>query len=147
VDTFHIESDKEETAGLGVLDMTTTLAAEKTLARQKALHLPSGLKVHGYEIHHGLTTTSCAGILQMEKGSRDGAVAQNGRVWGTYLHGIFDDDSFRRWFVDKLRSGRGIEPLGRVVASYDLEPAFDRLADIVRQSVDIDKLYTIMGLK
>ncbi|MDH3329848.1 MAG: cobyric acid synthase [Desulfobulbaceae bacterium] len=146
-DPFRIESDGEEIEGLGVLEMTTTLAEEKTLARQRALHLPSRLKVHGYEIHHGLTTAACKKVLRMENGSEDGAVSVNNRAWGTYLHGIFDEDTFRRWFIDKLRIGKNIEPLNRVVAPYDLEPAFDRLADIVRNSMDIEKLYTIMGLK
>ena len=146
-DPFSIESDGREMEGLALLEMTTTLAEEKTLARQTALHLPSRLKVHGYEIHHGQTTTACEKILQRENGFADGVVSANKRIWGTYLHGIFDDDLFRRWFIDEQRRARNIEPLERVVAPYDLEPAFERLADIVRQSVDMGKLYGIMGLK
>lgn len=146
-DPWRIESEGEDRKGLGILDMTTTLAAEKTLTSQAALHIPSGLKVHGYEIHHGQTTTSCASVLTLDNGNADGAASSDGKVWGTYLHGIFDDDGFRRWFIDKLRSEKGIDPLGRVTTTYDLEPAFDRLAEIVRESMDIDKIYEIIGLK
>ena len=41
----------------------------------------------------------------------------DGRVWGTYLHGVFDADPFRRWFIDRLRVRRGLAPLGRVIAA------------------------------
>lgn len=146
MDPLRIESAGENRDGLGILDMATTLAAEKTLARQSATHMPSGRKVQGYEIHHGRTQTSCAGVVRMENGSEDGAVSKDGRIWGTYLHGIFDDDTFRRWYIDKLRVERNLKPLGRVVAPYDLESAFDRLADIVRRSVDMDRIYAVMGL-
>jgi adenosylcobyric acid synthase len=67
-------------------------------------------------------------------------------VWGTYLHGIFDADPFRRWFVDRLRVRRGLAPVGKVVATYDLEPALDRLADAVRENVQIKDIYRVMGL-
>ena len=83
----------------------------------------------------------------MADGSEAGAVSADGRIWGSYLHGIFDDDDFRRCFIDMLRSSRNLQPLGKVVAKYDLEPAFDRLADIVRESMDINKIYRLLGLK
>ncbi|MEN8135609.1 MAG: cobyric acid synthase [Thermodesulfobacteriota bacterium] len=146
-DPFMLESDGGRIEALGLLEMTTTLAEEKTLQRQTAIHLPTRLKVHGYEIHHGQTTSSHGRALQMADGSEAGAVSPDGRIWGSYLHGIFDDDDFRRCFVDMLRSSRNLQPLGKVVAKYDLEPAFDRLADIVRESMDINRLYRLLGLK
>jgi cobyric acid synthase CobQ len=146
-DPLQIESDGGEIEALGMLAMTTTLAAEKTLTRQTALHRLSHLKVHGYEIHHGQTDVGLGCALQMADGRADGAVSQDGRIWGTYLHGVFDDDNFRRWFIDMLRSSRNLQPIGSVVAPYDLEPAFDRLADIVRESVDMTRIYEMLGLK
>jgi cobyric acid synthase CobQ/L-threonine-O-3-phosphate decarboxylase len=146
-DPFKIESDGGRIEALGMLEMTTTLAEEKTLERQTAIHLPTRLKVHGYEIHHGRTTSALRRALKMADGSEAGAVSADGRIWGSYLHGIFDDDDFRRCFIDMLRSSRNLQPLGKVVARYDLEPAFDRLADIVRESMDINKIYRLLGLK
>ena len=146
-DPLMVESGGGNRKGLGILDMTTALAADKVLARQNGVHLPSMLNVYGYEIHHGRTSTSHRGILRMQDGSEAGAVSANGLVWGSYLHGIFDDDLFRRWFIDGLRTARGMVPLGRVVARYDLEPAIDRLAAIVREALDIPRLYRLMGLK
>jgi adenosylcobyric acid synthase len=67
-------------------------------------------------------------------------------VWGTYLHGIFDTDEFRRWFIDSLRSGRGLAPLGKVAARYDLDAALDRLAAAVREKLPVERIYRIMGL-
>ena len=145
-DPLKIESDGGEIEALGILDMTTTLAAEKTLVRQTGLYIPSHLKVHGYEIHHGQTISDLRPALRMDQGAEDGAVSDDGTVWGSYLHGIFDDDNFRRCFIDMLRSSRNLQPLGSVVAPYDLEPAFDRLADVVRQHLDMERIYRILGL-
>ena len=59
---------------------------------------------------------------------------------------MFDADPFRRWFIDRLRERRGLAPLGAVQATYDLEPAFERLAEMVRASLDMDAVYRLMGL-
>ncbi|MFO7605606.1 MAG: cobyric acid synthase [Desulfurivibrionaceae bacterium] len=146
-DPLGIESSGEVVEALGILEMTTTLAEEKTLTRRTAIHLPSRLKVHGYEIHHGRTVSNHARALRLDDGSEAGAVSKDGRIWGSYLHGIFDDDDFRRWFIDMLRSSRNLQPLGGVVAPYDLEAAFDRLAGIVRESLDMDRIYRLLDLK
>jgi len=75
-----------------------------------------------------------------------GAGNDSGRIWGTYLHGVFDADEFRRWFIDRLRVRRGLAPIGKVCARYDIEPAIDRLAAVVRNSLDIKEIYRVMGL-
>jgi cobyric acid synthase CobQ len=134
--------------GLGLIAVTTTLAWEKTLKCVKGRHAESGLPVKGYEIHHG--QTGGAGnhpAFFREDGEIVGVQSPDGRIWGTYLHGVFDDDTFRRWFIDGLRRRRSLAPMGKILAVYDLEPAFDRLAEIVRRSLDMDKIYRIMGLK
>ena len=146
-DPHGLESAGGRLNGLGLLEMITTLAAEKTLVQQTGLHLPSHLAVHGYEIHHGQTVAAHAKALRLADGSEDGAVSPDGRVWGSYLHGIFDDDDFRRWFIDMLRSSRYLMPIGSVVAPYDLEPAFERLAAVVRESVDLPRIYRLLGLR
>ena len=67
-------------------------------------------------------------------------------VWGSYLHGIFDADLFRRWFIDRLRTRRGLAPVGRVLAVYDLQNAFDRLAAVVREQIDLKQVYRLLKL-
>jgi len=146
-DPLGVESDRQAAAGLGLLEVHTELAAEKTLLRTSALHAPSGLEVAGYEIHHGLT--SCDGsraVLSRPDGQCVGAASPALPVWGTYLHGVFDADAFRRWFIDRLRVRRGLAPLGRVVARYDIQATLDRLAAAVRRSLRMDEIYRLLRL-
>ncbi|MDH3393512.1 MAG: cobyric acid synthase CobQ, partial [Desulfobulbaceae bacterium] len=75
-----------------------------------------------------------------------GVSASNGNLWGSYLHGIFDADPFRRWFIDRLRTKRGLAAEGKILAPYDLEPAFDRLADVVREALEMDVIYKLLGM-
>lgn len=145
-DPERIESGAGRRAGLGLLDLETTLAPEKTLRQVRARHLPSGLTVRGYEIHHGRTLAPAELTIMYVDGEVGGVADDEGRVWGTYLHGVFDDDEFRRWFVDSLRERRGLPAMGVVQTRYDLEPAFERLAAEVRASVDMDRIYRLMGL-
>lgn len=146
-DPYEIESAGRTLDGLGMLSMTTVLAREKTLTLVSAVHLESGLTVRGYEIHHGQSEPDgVEPLLEHPDGRSIGARSPQGRIWGTYMHGIFDADEFRRWFIDKLRAHRGLPVKGTVVAHYNLEPALDRLAEVVRESLDIDRIYRLMGL-
>jgi len=147
-DPHQIESLGRSCRGLGLLPMETTLQPGKTTTQCRAEHLPSGEIIHGYEIHHG---TSCGDGLQSLVKREDGEiighhVAGKEHIWGTYLHGVFDADGFRRWFLDRLRIRNGWQPLGKTGCRYDLEPALDRLADHVRESLDMDRIYQVLGL-
>jgi cobyric acid synthase len=123
------------------------MGAEKSLKRVDGRHRESGFKVQGYEIHHGQSVL--AGQLQpifvADDGSTLGVSSAQLPVWGTYLHGIFDADEFRRWFIDRLRVRRHWPAVGKVVAVYDLQAAFDRLADVVRRSLNMDEIYRLLG--
>lgn len=146
-DPHRVESGGGECRGLELLDICTILGPDKILQRTKAIHAMSGHEVNGYEIHHGRTTMKAGTVLfTSRKNDSVGIGTSDHRVWGTYLHGVFDCDKFRRWFVDRLRSKKGILPLGKVVSCYDIEPALDRLADIFREAVDVKNLYRLMGL-
>ncbi len=151
-DPHGIESGAGLDQGLGLLAVDTVLAEEKTLVRATARHAMSGLEVSGYEIHHGLTAptgkkaTDIQAIFTRTDGEPVGSSRADGNVWGTYLHGVFDADEFRRWFIDRLRVVRGLAPLGKVYSQYDIEPALDRLAAVVRESIDIKAIYRLMGL-
>ncbi|MFC1856244.1 cobyric acid synthase [Thermodesulfobacteriota bacterium] len=147
-DPHNVESHEKKIDGLGLLPLSTTLDVKKTLVRVDAEHVDSGHKVHGYEIHHGRTDVRGAThLLRMADGSFAGATLKDERVWGTYMHGIFDADDFRRWFIDEHRARKGLSKIGKVVNVYDIDAALDRLADIVRKSLPIETIYKIMGLK
>lgn len=137
-------SSESGITGMGLLPMDTILEREKNLTRKSGIHNRSGLEVFGYEIHHGVSTVTENPVLQFSDSSSCGTTRKDDKVWGTYLHGIFDSDSFRRWFIDILRVEKGLKPIGKIVAPYDLEASFDHLADVVRDAVDINEIYKLM---
>ena len=134
--------------GLGLLDVVTELVADKTLTRREGVHILSDQPIHGYEIHHGQSKsrTSAEALLRFTDGASCGLADRSGRIWGSYLHGIFDSDPFRRWFINDLRARKGLSPLNGQGAQYDLEPALDRLAAVLRQELDMDALYRLLGI-
>jgi len=146
-DPFGLEhEEKGRITGLSLLKMDTELAFEKTMVRKTGIHLQSGCKVSGYEIHHGLSNYSENCLIRFNDMSECGICSENGLVWGSYLHGIFDEDLFRRWFVNKLRLKKGM-PAGSLKGiPYNLEASFDRLAGLVRQALDMDLVYQMLGL-
>ena len=148
-DPLGLESAEKQVPGLGLLPLRTELGRDKVLTRTTATHRPSGLTVRGYEIHHGSTRLlqelegSGSPFLVDEAGNPVGYAS--GLIWGTYLHGVFDDDVFRRWFVNRLRERKGKPPLGRS-SSFSMEPALDRLADTMRANMDWKTVYSLLGL-
>lgn len=145
-DPNQIESTGDVGQGLGLLEFATILEKEKILTLKSGVHLGSCCAVRGYEIHHGISSGQQESLLKFTDGERAGVCSADGLIWGSYLHGIFDADPFRRWFIDGLRVRQGLAPLTEVQAGYDLEPAFERLATAVREQLDMDKIYTILGL-
>lgn len=145
-DPQRIESEGTPVEGLGLLPLSTVMEPEKTLKRVMGRHAESGFALHGYEIHHGQSAcdASLTPLVLREDGEVIGVGC--GLAWGSYLHGIFDADPFRRWFIDRLRIRRGLAPVGRVVAVYDLQEAFDRLAAVVRASLDMKQIYRLLKL-
>jgi cobyric acid synthase CobQ len=144
-DPQRVESETGEVfTGLGLLEMETVLDADKTLQCRSGKHLLSGCSVQGYEIHHGLSKSDGQPVLRFDDGTVCGH-ARGEKQWGTYLHGIFDNDIFRRWWLNRLRQRIALEPL-ESGAVYNLEPAFDRLAETVREHVDLKFIYQLLGL-
>ncbi len=147
-DKFGVESNLKRMKGLGLLNITTSFSKTKTLKQVKARFLDAKQYVEGYEIHHGVTSRNNEiPVIKHNTSKLEGAKSIDKNVWGTYLHGIFDNDDFRRWFIDRARVRKGIKPLGQNNgAKYDIEPAIDRLSEIVAQNMDVDKILKIMEL-
>jgi adenosylcobyric acid synthase len=136
IDEAGIEGPPGRVAGLGLLDVVTRLEPAKTLALTKALYLPSGDPVEGYEIHLGQTDgADCARAWLDLGGRRDGAASADGRIRGTYLHGLFTSDAFRAAYL----AGLGAPPSS---ASYEdgLEATLDALAAHLEANLNIDAL-------
>lgn len=146
-DPQAIESAADEQTALGLLPVSTVMAEEKTTLQTHCRHLPSGCELIGYEIHHGISSAEgIKPLITSSSGHLVGAGNADGLIWGSYLHGIFDADPFRRWWLDRLRQRRGWQTDGLVRAAYDLEPALDRLADTVRNNLDMTAIYRLLRL-
>lgn len=140
--------------GMGLLPMVTYFEAEKTRTRVEGrVAVQSGtfarlfgVAVSGYEIHMGKTLVRKeeAGCLNLLSEKEDGCV--KGNVLGTYLHGIFDEPQLRTAFVRMLCERKGIEYGDNTGISFDdyREQQFDRLADVLRESLDMDAVYRIL---
>jgi cobyric acid synthase CobQ/L-threonine-O-3-phosphate decarboxylase len=146
-DPACVESGGASARPLGLLPLATEMAVDKVLCQACCVFLPSGEEVRGYEIHHGHTRV-LDGQIWPVMARKDGTVIGWGRedamVWGTYLHGVFDADGFRRSFLDRLRVRKGLAPLNTVQVAYDLEAALDRLASVVRDSLDMERIYRLL---
>jgi len=153
-DRNKIESGRKESAGLGVLPIVTNFKEEKILSQVKAKEINTGLKVTGYEIHHGRTQIlkGCEPILKIieRQGKKiegvDGAMVENGRIWGTYLHGVFDEDNFRRNFLNRVRLKKGWTPWLKTT-NFNPDKELDKLARLVRENINMDLLYKIVDSK
>ncbi|MDK1373239.1 MULTISPECIES: cobyric acid synthase [unclassified Sinorhizobium] len=95
-DPLGIEGGEREIAGLGLLAVETEMAPEKTVRNSRAWSLEHDVPLDGYEIHLGKTTgTDCARAPVSIDGRRDGAMSADGKIMGTYLHGLFASDAYR----------------------------------------------------
>lgn len=147
-DPYCIESNQGHIQGISLLQIETILEKSKSLKRVFATHIPTKAEVEGYEIHHGKTKSvgDTRVILLNGKSEELGYSDSTGRIWGTYIHGIFDKDQFRRKYLDQIRIRKGKTPLVDVQVSYNLEKSLDRLAKHVRRSLNINLIYRKLGL-
>lgn len=131
-DPDGIEGKPGSVPGLGLLDLTTTMTPDKRVTETEALHPASGTRVRGYEIHLGATSgPDRSRPMFSVAGQPEGAIRADGRVMGSYLHGMFTEDAFRRAFL----AGLGARP---GAGSYDqtVEDTLDALADHLAAHVD-----------
>ena len=158
LDPQGVEGDVREAAGLGLLDVETTMLAAKETHQVEAQLLPAAFDlapgcltaISGYEIHMGRTELGPDARPFAAIGERsgsvarlsDGAVSRDGRVFGTYLHGIFDNHSFRTAFLNRLRRGKGIPEQDEVVPLSD---PFDLLAQHMEKHLDLARIFEICG--
>jgi adenosylcobyric acid synthase len=161
-DPAHVESRVETTVGLGLLPVVTTFEAMKTTVRVHAevtvtagpFARLAGSEVAAYEIHAGRTdgagmtgpfvVVSRRGVAVREL---DGATNAAGTVVGTYLHGLFANDSLRRAFLVYLATRKGERPDDRWGAGETAIDRYDRLADIVNGAVDLRAISKLVGLE
>ncbi|MER9970577.1 cobyric acid synthase [Mesorhizobium sp. M0060] len=136
-DPDGIEGSVTETQGLGLLDVETVMEPEKTVRNVSARSVPFALPLEGYEIHLGRTTgPDTLRPSAIINGADDGAISADGKVSGTYMHGLFSADAFRAKFLESLGvKGGGIDYRAEV------ERALDEIAAELETHLDCDAIF------
>lgn len=149
-DPYGIESDIKEIPGLGILDTETVMEKEKNtiqytgkLVNTKGiLEGLDGTEIKGYEIHQGVTVGNESSVTEDD---HIVAVVKD-NIFGTYLHGIFDNEKVTRTILNRIRDKKGMEQLGEGITFDEYrEREFDKLEKVVRENIDIKKIYEILG--
>ncbi|MDR1921405.1 MAG: cobyric acid synthase [Candidatus Adiutrix sp.] len=157
-DPYGMESDQPSIAGLGLLDLETSFARDKhtTQTTVVARALPGvlegleGESLSGYEIHMGQTAVG-PGVAPLADGGDGpfGAASRGGNVFGTYLHGFFDNLSFTRRLLNNIRRAKGLDAAtgNDETAVYQQlkEREYDRLADMVEAHLPFETLLKIIN--
>ena len=137
-DPDGIDGPAATVEGLGLLDIETTMRGDKSTALVRGLHCATHTPVEGYEIHLGRTEGGdCARPMLTLDGRPDGAQSRDGRIQGTYVHGLFAGDAFRRAWLKSLGAASSLAYEQRI------EGALDALADHLEAHLDIDRFLNI----
>ena len=138
-DPRGIEGSATQAAGLGLLDVETVMAPEKSVRTSPARSVHFDAPLEGYEIHLGRTTgPACARPVAINDGVPDGATSADGKVFGTYMHGLFGGDAFRERFLETL----GVTRSG-LRHREDVEAALDEIAGELERHLDCDALFAL----
>jgi len=167
MDPEKIESDLKEISGLGLLDIETVMKSDKTTTQYKnivknvsgILSGTEGMEIKGYEIHQGYSypvnekneeNNNSENILKNDTAclfgdeNLKGTVKDN--VAGTYIHGIFDNSEFTSHFLNEVRKLKGLDRIDENFSYSDYKNReYDKLAEVLRENIDIKKIYEIMG--
>lgn len=152
-DPYNVEYGGEM-EGLGLLDITTVFEEAKTRTRITGTILESSnmyqlenREVEGYEIHMGVTKNlgKAKPLIELSDGRIDGFRNETGSVWGSYLHGIFDNEQLLFGIVHQIMEEKGIDPLDNhlSIAEYK-EIQYNKLADLVRENIDMEYVYELL---
>ena len=150
-DPHKLEGDLEVIEGFGLLNTTTVMEKMKCTQQVKRelvedladtiLEGCENLKVRGYEIHQGVTDGNDKNITL--EGGYIFVAKEN--IFGTYIHGIFDNEKFTRNFLNNIRKRKGLEPLDYSFSFSEFkENEYNKLANLVRENLDMSKVYKIM---
>lgn len=139
--------------GLELLDTHTVFCNQKMQRQSSGIITAKsdifsklyGKAVSGYEIHMGQTESHEPPLIQFSDGRRDGTY--NGCVFGTYLHGIFDNNDISAAIISELFNRRGLNFFDTINYKEYKEIQYDRLADALRKNIDMSKIYSIVGIR
>lgn len=151
-DPHGIESSVPQINGLDIIDMTTIMEKEKVTVQTEGelfntcgiLKNMDGIKIAGYEIHIGQSI--CVKKHEFIKSKKNNGSYLKDGVFGTYIHGIFDNAEFTKRFLNNIRTSRGLENFnGNVDYQQFKMTQYKKLANEVRKALDMDKIYRILN--
>ncbi|MFF2857944.1 MULTISPECIES: cobyric acid synthase [unclassified Peribacillus] len=154
-DPDAVEGDGENAYGLSLLPVETVFQAEKKTVQMEGV-LSAGImegqmNLNGFEIHLGRTTLKLQvrPFLLLKDGREDGAISNDNKVMGTYLHGIFHNRLFTRLLVNQIRRNKGLEEVKENVQSDSerREEAYNLLASHLEENIDMDTIYQWLHLE
>ncbi len=154
-DPLGMESAITSSQGLGLLDIDTTLCKDKATFNVEATpcaSLMGSAQIKGFEIHMGESSPSKRPLFIITKRGRadvhmsEGAVSANGRVLGTYIHGLFHNDGLRQGLLAPFLEGKGLPPPVSTPYALVLEQNLEVLAETVSKGLDMDRLFQIIGI-
>ena len=119
--------------------METVIGGDKALVAVSGRERASGAQVSGYEMHMGETTgdDTARPWLALKGGREEGAMSANGRVMGTYVHGLFAEDQFRHAFLSRLHQGHA----STLAYEFQVEATLDKLAEHLERHLDTEALF------
>ncbi|MEN7972865.1 MAG: cobyric acid synthase [Verrucomicrobiota bacterium] len=149
-DPHGVEGEPGSTPGFDLLDIETTLEKDKVLSRSQGT-LDDETFIDGYEIHMGQTALGehAKPLVQLtaRNGTKidetDGATSEDGKVWGTYFHGLFDFPGFRNRYLTELSASYTPEDI-QAAAEFK-QTQYDLLAEHFEQHLDMKKLLNILN--
>jgi len=154
-DAYHLESNRKLIEGLNLLNTYTKIEKKKITHQIKAIPLKifdSSQILTGYEIHTGRTKLgkNVNPLFKIIQRSRqeveilDGAINKENNVFGTYIHGIFDNNKFRREFINYVRKRKGLPLLKNNNKCINREEEYEKLADLVKDNLNKNLFYQIL---
>ncbi len=157
IDDNNVESSINRINGLGLLNTKTIMAKEKSTTQISGEFINGfellkdfeDMPVSGYEIHMGETEIIANDVpaIRLENGKLDGTISKCGKIFGTYLHGIFENDKFRNNILNYMREKKGLEMVAESIDYKSLkEREYDKLADTVSEHIDLTKIMEILEL-
>lgn len=157
-DPSLVESTCSSINGLSLLNIKTKMLEEKQtkqvsgkfMAGSEIFQPQNNEILSGYEIHMGETELleNVKPVIELEDGRFDGAISEDGKVMGTYLHGIFDNDGFRNSILNMLKKKKGLDDNGKTISYKELkEQEYEKLAKTVEENCDVKAIKMIMGLE
>lgn len=158
MDPHELESNLKEISGLGLLEIETVMEREKTTTQYTneiksvggILEGAEGIEIKGYEIHQGYSylenniseDETCKRCI-FGDGKLKGMVKDN--LIGTYIHGVFDNSEFTNFLLNKIRKEKGLDNMKENFSFSEYKnQEYDKLADVLRENLDINKIYEIM---